>query len=37
MNLKIDVREAELLKKCQTNIEMIANFKELKLIPEQHL
>jgi len=35
MNLKIDVREAELLKKCQTNIEMIANFKELKLIPEQ--
>lgn len=35
MNLKIDVREAELLKKCQTNIEMIANFKELNLIPEQ--
>lgn len=35
MNLKIDVREAELLKKCQTNIEMIANFKELKLIPGQ--
>jgi ERCC4-type nuclease len=35
MNIKIDVREAELLKRCQTNIEMIGNFKDLKLIPEQ--
>jgi ERCC4-type nuclease len=35
MNIKIDVREAELLKKCQTNIEMLANFKDLKLITEQ--
>jgi len=35
MNIKIDVREAELLKKCQTNIEVIANFKDLKLVPEQ--
>ena len=35
MNIKIDVREAELLKKCQTNIEVISNFKDLKLIPEQ--
>ena len=35
MNLKIDVRESELLKKCQTNIEMLANFKDIKLIPEQ--
>jgi ERCC4-type nuclease len=35
MNIKIDVREIELLKKCQTNIEVISNFKDLKLIPEQ--
>ena len=35
MNIKIDVREAELLKKCQTNVEVIANFKDLKLVPEQ--
>ena len=35
MNIKIDVRETELLKKCQTNIEVISNFKDLKLIPEQ--
>jgi len=35
MNLKIDVREAELIKKCQTNIEMLANFKDLKLVQEQ--
>jgi ERCC4-type nuclease len=35
MNIKIDVREAELLKKCQTNIEMIANFKDIKLVSEQ--
>ena len=35
MNIKIDVREAELLKKCQANIEMLANFKDLKIIPEQ--
>jgi ERCC4-type nuclease len=35
MNLKIDVREAELLKRCQTNIEMLANFKDIKLVPEQ--
>jgi ERCC4-type nuclease len=35
MNIKIDVREAELLKKCQANIEMLANFKDLKIIPQQ--
>jgi hypothetical protein len=35
MNLKIDVREAELIKKCQANIEMISNFKNIKLIPVQ--
>jgi ERCC4-type nuclease len=35
MNIKIDVRETELLKKCQTNIEVLSNFKDLKLIPEQ--
>jgi ERCC4-type nuclease len=35
MNIKIDVREAELLKKCQTNIEVFSNFKELKLVPQQ--
>jgi ERCC4-type nuclease len=35
MNIKIDVRETELLKKCQTNIEVISNFKDLKLVPEQ--
>lgn len=35
MNLKIDVREAELLKKCQTNIEVISNFKDVKIISEQ--
>jgi ERCC4-type nuclease len=35
MNIKIDVREAELIKRCQTNIEMIANFKDLKLVQEQ--
>lgn len=35
MNLKIDVREAELLKRCQTNIEMLANFKDIKLVSEQ--
>ena len=32
MNLKIDVREAELIKKCQANIEMISNFKDIKLV-----
>jgi len=35
MNIKIDVREGELIKKCQTNIEMLANFKDLKLVQEQ--
>jgi len=35
MNLKIDVREAELMKKCQTNIEMFSNFKDIKMIPVQ--
>jgi len=35
MNIKIDVREAELMKKCQTNIEVLSNFKDLKLVPEQ--
>jgi ERCC4-type nuclease len=35
MNIKIDVRESELLKKCQTNIEVLSNFKDLKLVPEQ--
>ena len=35
MNIKIDVRESELLKKCQTNIEILTNFKDLKLVPEQ--
>ena len=35
MNIKIDVREAELLKKCQTNIEILTNFKSLKVVPEQ--
>ena len=35
MNLKIDVRETELIKKCQTNIEMISNFKDIKLVPVQ--
>ena len=28
MNLKIDVREAELMKKCQTNIEMFSNMEK---------
>ena len=32
MNIKIDVREAELLKKCQTNLEMISNFKDPNVI-----
>ena len=35
MNIKIDVRESELLKKCQINLEMIHNFKDLKIIPLQ--
>jgi len=35
MNIKIDVREAELLKRCQANLEMISNFKDLKIIPLQ--
>ena len=35
MNLKIDVREAELIKKCQAYIEMISNFKDIKLVPVQ--
>lgn len=35
MNIKIDVREAELLKKCETNIQVVTNFKDLKLVPEQ--
>jgi ERCC4-type nuclease len=35
MNLKIDVREAELIKKCQSNIEMISNFKDIKLVLQQ--
>jgi ERCC4-type nuclease len=35
MNIKIDVREAELLKKCQTNVEILTNFKGLKVVPEQ--
>jgi len=35
MNIKIDVREAELIKRCQSNLEMISNFKDLKLVQEQ--
>ena len=35
MIIKIDVREAELLKKCETNLGMFSNFKDLKLVPEQ--
>jgi ERCC4-type nuclease len=35
MNIKIDVREAELLKKCETNLQVVTNFKDLKLVPEQ--
>ena len=35
MNIKIDVREGELLKKCEMNLEMIHNFKELKIVPLQ--
>lgn len=35
MNIKIDVREAELLKRCQANLEMISNFKDLKIVPLQ--
>lgn len=35
MNLKIDVREAELIKKCQSNIDVISNFKDIKLVQQQ--
>jgi ERCC4-type nuclease len=35
MNIKIDVREAELIKRCQANLEMISNYKDLKLVQEQ--
>lgn len=35
MIIKIDVREAELLKKCETYLGMFSNFKDLKLVPEQ--
>jgi len=35
MNIKIDVREAELLKKCETNLQVVTNFKDIKLVPEQ--
>ncbi len=35
MIIKIDVRESELLKKCETNLGMFSNFKDLKLVPEQ--
>jgi ERCC4-type nuclease len=31
MIIKIDVREAELLKKCETNLGMLSNFKDLKI------
>ncbi len=35
MNIKIDVRESELLKRCEANLEMLANFKDLKIVPLQ--
>ena len=35
MIIKIDVRESELLKKCETNLGMFSNFKDLKVVPEQ--
>jgi ERCC4-type nuclease len=35
MIIKIDVREAELLKKCETNLGMFTNFKDLKIVPLQ--
>ena len=35
MNIKIDVREAGLIKIINTNLEMISNFKDLKLVQEQ--
>jgi ERCC4-type nuclease len=35
MNIKIDVREQELLKKCEGNLESIMNFKDLKIISVQ--
>jgi ERCC4-type nuclease len=35
MNIKIDVREQELLKKCEINLQTIMNFNDLKIIPVQ--
>jgi len=35
MIIKIDVREAELLKKCEINLGMFSNFKDLKIVPLQ--
>ena len=35
MNIKIDVRETALIKIMNANLEMITNFKDLKLIQEQ--
>jgi ERCC4-type nuclease len=35
MNIKVDVREAALIKIMNANLEMISNFKDLKLVQEQ--
>ena len=35
MNIKIDVRETALIKIMNANLEMISNFKDLKLVQEQ--
>ena len=35
MNIKVDVRETALIKILNTNLEMITNFKDIKLIQEQ--
>ena len=35
MNIRIDVREHELLSKCQNTVSAVSNFKDLKFIVEQ--
>ena len=35
MNIKIDVREIALIKILNANLEMISNYKDLKLVQEQ--
>ena len=35
MNIKIDVREVALIKIINANLEMISNYKDLKLVQEQ--